>query len=208
MWRGRTGTVHHDFGHVGGEGQEGHPDGPRAGGSSRPAPHSARDRRRRRSPTGALRWTTVPAEGEAGRSAYRLYHHALAEHLRTDTDPARIHADFLHVLRSRVPAAADGRRDWARAHPYSLAHAATHAAAAGAIDDLITDVDYLVHAEPTALLAALHAAGTESGRLIRSIYRSSAADHRHLPRVCAANYSPSTPRASRQPTTGRRSAAP
>jgi hypothetical protein len=32
---------------------------------------------------------------EAGRSAYRLYHQALAEHLREDTDPVTVQSAFL-----------------------------------------------------------------------------------------------------------------
>ncbi|MFF0527560.1 caspase family protein [Nocardia amikacinitolerans] len=118
---------------------------------------------------------------EAGRSAYRLYHQALAEHLAHDVDPARIHAMFVEVLRQRVPVGADGQRDWSRAHPYTLRHLATHASQAGLIDDLITDMDYLVHAEPTTLLAALHTVTTDTGRQTRAIYRCSAVHHAALP---------------------------
>jgi hypothetical protein len=118
---------------------------------------------------------------ETGRSAYRLCHHALAEHLREGTDLATIHAGFVHILRTRVPLGGDGHRDWTRAHPYTLAHLATHAAQAGLIDNLITDTDYLVHAEPSALLAAMHQVTTQPGRLVRAIYRCSAGWHRTLP---------------------------
>jgi hypothetical protein len=117
---------------------------------------------------------------EANRSAYRLYHQALAEHLHDDTDDTAIHHAFTHVLRSRVPLNPDGSRDWTRAHPYTLRHLATHAARCGLLDELITDTDYLVHAEPDELLIALHSGTTNESRLTCAIYRASAAVHRHL----------------------------
>ncbi|WP_157110320.1 caspase family protein [Nocardia anaemiae] len=117
---------------------------------------------------------------EAGRSAYRLYHQALAEHLTDNLDPDTVHARFVDVLCHRVPITADGHRDWSRAHPYTLRHLATHAAQAGLVDVLITDMDYLVHAEPATLLAALHTVTTDTARLTRAIYRCSAAHHRTL----------------------------
>ncbi|MEU1209419.1 WD40 repeat domain-containing protein [Nocardia sp. NPDC005825] len=118
---------------------------------------------------------------EANRSAYRLYHQALAEYLARDHDPTTVHTHFVHVLRQRVPLGADGKPNWARAHPYTLRHLATHAARAGLIDDLITDMNYLVHAEPDPLLAALVHITTSEATLTRAIYRCSAARHRHLP---------------------------
>jgi hypothetical protein len=117
---------------------------------------------------------------EANRSAYRLYHQALAEHLRQDTDDTAIHQAFTHVLRSRVPLNPDGSPDWTRAHPYTLRHLATHAAHCGLLDELITDTDYLVHAEPDELLLALHRVTTADSHLTCAIYRASAAVHRHL----------------------------
>ncbi|MEV7099507.1 caspase family protein, partial [Amycolatopsis sp. NPDC051045] len=118
---------------------------------------------------------------EAGRSAYRLYHQALAEHLRDGSNEGAIHRAFTQVLRSRVPVRIDGTRDWTRAHPYILRHLATHAARCGQLDELISDVNYLVFAYPNELLPALHSATTEKGRLTCAIYRASAAIHSHLP---------------------------
>jgi WD40 repeat protein len=117
---------------------------------------------------------------EAGRSAYRLYHQALAEHLRGGVDTTSVHQTFTYVLRSRVPTTLDGTQDWARAHPYTLRHLATHAAHSGLLDELITDTGYLVHAGPDELLIALHNATTDEGRVTGSVYRASAAVHRHL----------------------------
>ncbi|WP_081594109.1 caspase family protein [Nocardia brasiliensis] len=117
---------------------------------------------------------------ENGRSAYRLYHQALAEHLIRDHDSTAAHTAFVHVLKQRVPLDGDGYPDWELAHPYTLRYLATHAAHAGLIDELITDTDYLVHAEPAPLLAAMLRVESEDGLLTRAIYRC---HHHHLPPI-------------------------
>ncbi|SMO92348.1 WD40 repeat [Geodermatophilus aquaeductus] len=114
---------------------------------------------------------------EAGRSAYRLYHEALAEHLRQDTDPATVESAFVDTLRRRVPSRVGGGRDWRRAHPYTLMYLATHAAAAGRIDDLVGDTEYLVHADPDILATAIRTATTPVGRLVRTMYLASVGVH-------------------------------
>ena len=53
---------------------------------------------------------------EAGRSAYRLYHQALTEYLRSGTDTGSIEAAFVDVLTHRVPRRVGGGRDWTCAH--------------------------------------------------------------------------------------------
>ncbi|MFE2219823.1 caspase family protein, partial [Streptomyces canus] len=109
---------------------------------------------------------------ENGRSAYRLYHQALAEHLREDTDPAPVHAAFVDTLTDCVPYRADATRDWPRAHPYTLHHLATHAAQAGRIDDLLNTTEYLVHADPHSLTPHLHHASSADARLTSAVYRT------------------------------------
>ncbi|MFD8331320.1 caspase family protein [Streptomyces solisilvae] len=116
----------------------------------------------------------------AGRSAYRLYHQALAEHLRDGADEATVHRAFTRVLLARVPPGLDGARDWTRAHPYALRHLATHAGRCGLLDDLLMDDGYLVHAEPDELLLALRDVHTDEGRLTAAVYRASATVHRPL----------------------------
>ncbi|MGW3282880.1 caspase family protein [Nocardia rhamnosiphila] len=115
---------------------------------------------------------------ENGRSSYRLYHQALAEHLTANLDPVPIHAAFVKVLCERVLITADGRRDWERANPYAIDYLATHAAAAGAFDILAADTDYLIHAQPATLLAAMNTINSEQGRRLRAIYRASVGVHR------------------------------
>jgi WD40 repeat protein len=123
---------------------------------------------------------------EAGRSAYRLYHQALTEYLRADTeaiglDEPAVQQAFVEIL-SRVPRTMDATRDWNRAHPYALRHLATHAALAGSVDALLTDPEYLVHADPDTLLRALPHARTRDGQRAGVIYRASADRHRHASR--------------------------
>ncbi|MFF1611987.1 caspase family protein, partial [Amycolatopsis sp. NPDC058278] len=117
---------------------------------------------------------------EDGRSTYRLYHQALADHLRDGIDATAIHNAIAEVLIARVPRTLEGHRDWPRAHPYTLRHLATHAALAEEIDALIPDADYLAYAEPDALLLALHRTSTDTGRLTAAVYRCTADIHRHL----------------------------
>ncbi|MGY1501307.1 caspase family protein [Streptomyces sp. QTS52] len=116
---------------------------------------------------------------EAGRSAYRLYHLAMAEHLQRDTDPAAVHAAFVRTLTDHVPLHPDGTRAWNRAHPYALRHLATHANDAGLLDEVLDDPEYLVHAVPESLTPHLHTAGSPPARLAAAVYRSSIGTHRH-----------------------------
>ncbi|GGX82469.1 WD40 repeat domain-containing protein [Streptomyces fructofermentans] len=71
----------------------------------------------------------------------------------------------------------DGRRDWPAAAPYIVDHLAAHAVAAGALDEVLQDSEYLVHAAPQGLLRALNVPGSSQGALRRSIYRASAHVH-------------------------------
>ncbi|MFC9330767.1 caspase family protein, partial [Kitasatospora sp. NPDC057015] len=114
---------------------------------------------------------------ENDRSAYRLYHEAMAEHLREDTDDRAVHAAYVRVLTDRVPYHADGTRDWSRAHPYARTYLAHHAAQAGLLDEVLVDAEYLVHAEPRGLTPHLHHAHHDTARLAAAVYRTGL--HRH-----------------------------
>ena len=108
---------------------------------------------------------------EAGRSVYRLYHAALAEYLRHGQDERQVHGEFTRFLRDRVPRAATGELAWSEAHPYTLSHLATHAAAAGELDELIVDPGYLACAAPLGLFAAIPMARDPQARLAGVAYR-------------------------------------
>ncbi|MFG3720340.1 caspase family protein [Streptomyces massasporeus] len=115
---------------------------------------------------------------ESGHSAYRLYHQALAEHLRRDADAREAQRAYVEVLMRLVPRSAYRTLDWPRAHPYTLSHLATHASISGELDELMADPEFLVHAEPTPLLPALERLTTEPARRLADLYRTSAGDHR------------------------------
>ncbi|MGN9846116.1 caspase family protein [Nonomuraea sp. H19] len=116
---------------------------------------------------------------EAGRSAYRLYHQAMAETLCHDVDETAVHTGFTRALIGRVPYTVHGERDWARAHPYTRTYLASHAALAGLLDNLVTDTEYLVHANPDTLLPHLDTIHTPDGKQATTIYRASIGTHRH-----------------------------
>jgi WD40 repeat protein len=113
-------------------------------------------------------------------TAFRLYHEALAEHLRQDVDRVAVHQAFTEVLSAAVPRRPDGSPDWSRAHPYTLENLATHAARAGQLDSLVTDVGYLAHAVPETLIRALPATVGEAARHSAAAYRASAYMHHRL----------------------------
>ncbi|MFJ4567065.1 caspase family protein [Streptomyces caelestis] len=118
-------------------------------------------------------------------SVYRLYHETMAEYLRVPSRAAEHHRAVASGLASLVPAdPLSGERDWATAHPYILTHLASHAAAGGVMDRLLTDAEFLVHAQPASLLRALDSATSEQGRRVASVYRTSA---HLLPRLSIDN---------------------
>lgn len=90
-----------------------------------------------------------------GRKHFRLYHQELTDHLRERAlarrDLQDIQHCFVETLLSTVPAA----RDWSRATGYVREHLATHAAAAGTVDDLIEDPHFVLSADITRLLPAV-----------------------------------------------------
>ncbi|MFZ3470587.1 caspase family protein [Streptomyces sp. 4.24] len=109
-----------------------------------------------------------------GRSVFRLYHEALAEHLR---DPRRAREDQRRMtcaLLSSIPARLDGAPDWARSHPYVLSHLPGHAVASGDLERLLQDAWFLVHADPPALLAATGGVQGADAERVRTLYRASA----------------------------------
>ncbi|MFD3843885.1 caspase family protein, partial [Streptomyces sp. NPDC058642] len=110
---------------------------------------------------------------EEGRSAYRLYHQALTEHLRKNTEATAVHTAFADILAGSVPYRGDGTRDWSRAHPYALRHLATHVAGAHRIDDLLHNTEYLVHAVPHGLAPHLQQASSSRALLAAAVYRAS-----------------------------------
>ncbi|MFF4018074.1 caspase family protein [Streptomyces sp. NPDC001843] len=111
-------------------------------------------------------------------SAFRLFHETMAEHLRERDDDLTAHRAITSALLAQVTHdPITGRRDWPAAHPYLRDHLATHAAAGRCLDELLHDVEFLVHATPAHLLHALHATTSDECRLRCAIYRASADVH-------------------------------
>ncbi|WP_326720017.1 caspase family protein [Streptomyces sp. NBC_00243] len=115
------------------------------------------------------------------RSAYRLYHKALAEHLRKTADrkTTDIQRSVVEALISVVPVVPGGRPDWFAAPPYVRQYLATHAGASGMLAGLIEDPGFLLACEPLGLLRALASIEGDAARRIRTAYEQVA--HRLTP---------------------------
>ncbi|MFJ7332690.1 caspase family protein [Streptomyces sp. NPDC101116] len=100
--------------------------------------------------------TAVEVEG---RKYFRLYHQELADHLKTRAlryrDLSSVQECFVSTLLDLVPSGGAGGRDWSRAEPYTRDHLATHAAASGAIDELIEDPSFVLAAAAAGLVPAV-----------------------------------------------------
>jgi hypothetical protein len=113
---------------------------------------------------------------------YRLFHEALAEHLRERTAHLAPHDAITRALLQGVVRTPAGERDWRAAHPYVRAHLGTHAARCGHLDDLLSDPGFLLAAEPDPLLRALPMVRDQQARRASAIYRGVV----HQLRTCAA----------------------
>ncbi|MGP4112360.1 WD40 repeat domain-containing protein, partial [Streptomyces sp. 4N509B] len=99
----------------------------------------------------------------------------------TTAPPLRPVEALYEQLLAAVPRDGSGRRLWHLAPPYLLRHAAQHAADAGRLDELLTDGEFLVHADPHVLPGVLrHHATSERARLSAAVYRASWGVHHSL----------------------------
>lgn len=96
--------------------------------------------------------------GEDGQTVYRLYHQSYNDYFRRGRDPARVQSLVVDGLLATVRQ--DGVPAWPIANPYVLRHLATHAAAAGRIEEVIRDAGLLVYADPDRLARALATLGS------------------------------------------------
>jgi len=100
--------------------------------------------------------------------AYRLFHEALAEHLRRAASSrfgaAVISRAIVTALIGAVPEDSEGGgRLWSSADHYTRTYLSEHAAAGAVIDSLLLDFSFLVVAEPRRLLRSLCATTTDDG---------------------------------------------
>ncbi|WP_157112553.1 AAA family ATPase, partial [Nocardia speluncae] len=115
-----------------------------------------------------------------GTLLYRLFHQGLVDHLTqptTDTTTPTPDDILAHLLATHTTT--DGPlRSWDTAPPYLLRHAPAYAEAAGRLDELLVDTEFLVHGDPAALVTEFPRAHTDDALLTRAIYRTSIAYHR------------------------------
>jgi WD40 repeat protein len=117
-----------------------------------------------------------------GRVVHRLFHQALADHLRAGHRAREVQRRYASALLDTVllhaespPGHSPGtwdrphHRDWTAAHAYVRTHLATHAAAAGLLDGLLGDPGFVLAAEPGRLLPAVATAATDRSKLVAGI---------------------------------------
>jgi WD40 repeat protein len=98
-----------------------------------------------------------------GRRCHRLFHEALAEALAAESDPTSDERTLWQTWTERLPKRPDGSTGWSDAPEYLLEHGAQHAAMAGRLDDLITDIGYLLVGDLHRTLSELNRAESTAG---------------------------------------------
>ena len=111
------------------------------------------------------------ADGDGEHHA--LFHRALADHLRAgesvETVQRRCTTALIGVVRTAEPAGAASR--WDTCPRYVRRHLAAHAAAAGRLDALLEDGEFLTAADPDRLLVALSTSGSPGAERVARLYR-------------------------------------
>jgi WD40 repeat protein len=120
-----------------------------------------------------------------GRTLYRLFHQGLTDRLRQEPwepedgigaeTPEVVGPLFEALTCTVVKAGHPGT--WRSAWPYLLRHASEHAVDAGRLDDLLSDPEFLVHADPVILARHLHQATSAPARRVAAIHRASYLQH-------------------------------
>ena len=109
---------------------------------------------------------------EAGTRVVRLFHQALIDYLKSRTPVGLVEAAITQTLNERAHA----RGGWLQAESYARAHAASHAAEASAelLDELVTDAEFLLACDRSALLRALPNVRDPQARRAAQCYRVTA----------------------------------
>lgn len=127
-----------------------------------------------------------PCQERDGTSLYRLFHEGLAEYLRgtrvgvsgeTLLGPPSASMVFERVINNYAAKPGMSAR-WATAPLYVLRHAVDHAADVGRADDLLSDLEFIIHADPEALVHAFPQAGHKMAKQIADVYEMSLPQHR------------------------------
>lgn len=122
----------------------------------------------------------------------RLFHQALGDELLSDRATTEDEGALLEMLRDGV-----NGTGWAAAPDYVRRYAADHAAAAGQLESLLDDVEYLGVADFGRLLPLLPPPAAPRRRALRGWWCAApAAVPKTCPRPGGSDYSPSRPRTS------------
>jgi hypothetical protein len=95
----------------------------------------------------------------------RLFHQALADHLRENRDSRTDQHRLASCLVGELP-----EGDWSRAPDYLREHSPAHLAAGGLLDDHLTDVRFLLAVHPERLIQMLPAATSLAARQAAHAY--------------------------------------
>ena len=112
----------------------------------------------------------IESSDELGQPVYRLFHQALTDYLRPEERETQRQRTLIEVLRREVPLGPAGL-DWAHASVYIREHLATHAAAAGQLDDFLRDPDFLIAVDPAGLLPVLDSVSSPESHQVAWFYR-------------------------------------
>ncbi|HEU4422537.1 MAG TPA: hypothetical protein VFR67_08335, partial [Pilimelia sp.] len=119
----------------------------------------------------AVGWYVLEV-ADAGRLVYRPAYRAVTDHLRASRDDRTVHAAFTSVLAEGVRIGMHGTPEWSDVSSYTSTHIATHAAAAGLLDQLLCDPHFLLSADRARLLTALPSTRSAQGRAAADAYRT------------------------------------
>ena len=122
---------------------------------------------------------------DRGNTLYRLFHQSLNDWLKqdpwepssADSGPAPDLAGPLYEALVSPPLKGGSPGAWSSTWSYLIRHASEHAGAAGRLDELLTDPEFLVHADPEILAQQLHHAHSEAARQGAGIHRASYLQH-------------------------------
>jgi WD40 repeat protein len=95
----------------------------------------------------------------------RLFHQALADHLRGNRDTRSDQRRLASCLVAELP-----NGDWSRASDYLRRHSPVHLAAGGLLDNHLTDVRFLIAASPDRLIRVLPLATSTEARQAAHVY--------------------------------------
>ncbi len=148
-------------------------------------PHATPTRHEIAAALDAARFYLRTSTDTDGTTLYRLFHQGLTNTLisparHPSRSPSGPGTDLVFDrLLDTVPTPA-GHRRWDLAEPYTLRHASQHAAHAGRIEELLIDPEFLVHADPSTVIAALDDARDDAAVLSAAVYATSAGRLPHV----------------------------